>query len=283
MRPFLVHEPRHGGGVVVVDTPHSGIHLPDHFRFACSREDLMQLHDPHVEKLLVDVPKLGTPVLEACIHRTCIDLNRYEDEINPAMIEGGWPYPVRETFYTRSNLGLFPAMAGPRTNRVAPIYNEKAQLNAYEADFRINHYHRGYYAELRGLIERARGRYGFAVHLNIHSFNRAPEYKDAADIILGDMDGTLCTPHLRDLATEHFAGYGFRVGFNGPYFSGGALVQTTSNPDNGVESLQIEIARDLYMDQDRLDFLPSDAHRVRSALNGLILRIDSKYPGPVQA
>src|SRR5688500_15864078 len=118
---FLIHSPQ---GLtlpaVVFDTPHSGTALPDHFRYACATRDLMHMHDPHVENLLAEVPASGVAVLEALVHRACIDLNRYEDEIDPGMIEGDWPRPVRRTIYTAEKFCLFPAFAGPRTRRIAP-------------------------------------------------------------------------------------------------------------------------------------------------------------------
>ncbi len=273
MQPFVLHAPQKAISAVVFDSPHSGIVLPDHFRYACTRQDLMHLHDPHVEKLLADVPTTGAPVLEALIHRTCIDLNRYDNEIDTRMIEGGWPHPVQETFYTKRQLGLFPVFAGPRQNRIAPIYNEHARLSADEAEYRINAYHRPYYAALHDLVAQALKRHGHAIHIDVHSFNRSPEYQNGDEIILGDLNGKLCTPALRDLAAAFFVAHGFRVGFNGDYFSGGAIVQATAKPEVGVQSLQIEIGRDLYMDQDTLAYLPSSAARVRDALTGLAAHI----------
>jgi N-formylglutamate amidohydrolase len=276
MQPFTIHTPTQADiSAVVFDSPHSGIILPDHFRYACTRQDLMFLHDPHVEKLLIHAPLVGVPVLEALIHRTCIDLNRYDDEIDPAMITGDWPHAVRQTFYTDKKLGLFPMLAGPRSNRLAPIYNDAAaNLDVTEADYRINTYHRPYYAALNTLLKNAHDRHGHAIHINVHSFDRTG-HDDMADVILGDMNGTLCAQDLTDCVRANLESAGYKVDFNGTYFSGGALVQTTGKPGQGYHSLQIEFARDRYLSPDTLAFDPVRASRVRHALTGLAAKLQN--------
>lgn len=272
--PYIVHDPA-GAAVsaVVFDTPHSGVDLPGHFRFACARQDLMFLHDPHVEKLLEDVPSAGVPVLEAMIHRTCIDLNRFEDEIDPATIEGGWPHPPRRTHHVQQNLSLFPTFAGPRSRRIAAIYNESARLTTAEAERRIRDYHRPYFAALGTLLNRAQAAHGFRIHLDVHSFNR-PAGSTIDDIVLGNMNDTTCAPQLTSMVRDFFKTAGYSVGFNGVYFSGGSIVQTTGCPAQGGHSLQIEIARDLYMDQESLAFDPAKGRRVRDDLTRLAKTLD---------
>ncbi|HEY8189462.1 MAG TPA: N-formylglutamate amidohydrolase, partial [Micavibrio sp.] len=153
MQSFLIHMPeKPGTSSVVFDTPHSGIILPDHFHYACTRNDLMHMHDPYVEKLLADVPAAGAPVLEALIHKACINLNRDISEIDPAMIDGNWKHSFHISPYTARKDGLFPALSGPRLNRVSPIYNAHARLTVIEAEQRIERYYKPYYAALHGLI-----------------------------------------------------------------------------------------------------------------------------------
>jgi len=202
------------------------------------------------------------------IHRTCIDLNRYEDEIDPATIDGAWPHPAKATFYTKRNIGLFPQMAGPRHNRIAPIYNQAASLTVPEAERRIRDYHRPYYAALDGLVTAAKINHGRALHVDVHSFLRNPDTMNA-NIILGDMNGKSCPKATLDLVTDFFKVAGFTVDFNGNYFSGGALIQKTTNPAANIHSLQIEIARDLYMDQDTLVYDPVKGERMARVMEQL--------------
>ncbi len=231
---------------LVFDSPHSGTLLPDHFRYACAPEDLMGLHDPHVEKLLAHIPDTGTPVLEALVHRTCIDLNRSVREIDPALISDGWPDETVDSGHVRQKMGLFPALAGPRGRRISPLYNNVAPLTQAEAQRRIENYYKPYYAVLDVLTAAAHRHHGPCLHVNMHSMARLPGI-GMADIVLGDLDGRACDPRLSAFTAAMLEEKGYDVGWNGPDFAGGNLIAHTADPQSERSSLQIELARDLYL------------------------------------
>ena len=271
--PYVVHRlQRADNSALVFDTPHNGTILPRHFRYACATRDLLHLHDPHVEKLLTGIPGTGSPVLEARIHRSCIDLNRHEHEVNPDWIDGAWNLPVKATFYTTKNAGLFPILAGPRARRITPIYNEAARLKPAEAERRIVQYYRPYYKKLHDLLIEARQQQNAALHINVHSSHRNPD-QPQADIVLGNLNGKSCDPAITGFIQHYFEQTGFSVDFNGVYFSGGALIQKTHNTAAGFHSVQIEIARDLYMNQETLEFEPAKAEKIRNAMTGLAIAL----------
>ena len=164
-------------------------------------------------------------------------------------------------------------------NRIAPIYNEKARLTVAEAQYRISAYHRPYYATLHHLLQRAHATHGYAVHVDVHSFLRKKD-SNIADIILGDggNGGPLCGPGIKGFIQHHFEKAGLQVDFNGAYFSGGALVHSTSNMGAGIHSIQIEIARDLYMDQETLEFDPRKGPAMRQILRRLAERLKDLTP-----
>jgi N-formylglutamate amidohydrolase len=253
MQPFLIHMPeKPPAPPVVFDTPHSGIILPDHFHYACTRGDLMHMHDPHVEKLLTDVPAAGVPVLEALIHKACINLNRDISEIDPAMIDGNWKHPFHVSPYTARKDGLFPVLSGPRLSRISPIYNASARLTAIEAEQRIERYYKPYYAALHGLINRARRQNEAVLHVNVHSSYRQPG-TSLADIVLGTVHGQSCPAAIAMRIKAFFEKEGRSVSLDKP-FSGGTLVQSSHDRRRNIHSIQIEIARDLYMNQDTLEY-----------------------------
>ena len=71
-------------------------------------------------------------------------------------------------------------------------------------------------------------------------------------MILGDRFGAACERWLIDAATELFAAAGFSVARNA-LFAGGYITQTYGRPAQGVQALQIEIDRALYMDETRIE------------------------------
>jgi len=70
--------------------------------------------------------------------------------------------------------------------------------------------------------------------------------------VLGDRYGASCAPWVTDLAQEILRGLGFSVARNNPY-AGGYVTQSYGAPKRDMHALQIELRRDLYMDEDSLE------------------------------
>jgi N-formylglutamate amidohydrolase len=73
-----------------------------------------------------------------------------------------------------------------------------------------------------------------------------------ADIVLGDRDGTSCGATFTAFVAEVLRDLGYKVALNDP-FKGAELVARFGRPDDARHSLQIEINRALYMDEDRIE------------------------------
>ena len=249
--PFILHHKRAGRlSPIVFDNPHSGTTLPAHFKYACGKHDMNQLTDMHMEKLLSGI--VGVPVLEATIHRAVIDLNRFEDEFDAnEVVEGKWPAPLRVSSNTRNGFGLFPRDIRHDSKNITHIYNKASKPDTAEIRHRIENYYRPYHNALDDLLDRAFATHGYALHINMHSMVRP--YALSADIILGDNMGRSCDVRVARFAEMFFRAHSFSVSFNNPY-SGGTLVKNSGKPELGRHSIQIEIARDLYMDLNTLAY-----------------------------
>ena len=71
------------------------------------------------------------------------------------------------------------------------------------------------------------------------------------DFVLGDRDGTSCDPAVTERVRGVLVAEGYRVAVNRPY-KGMELVRRYSEPEAGRHSLQVEINRGLYMDEERV-------------------------------
>jgi len=72
-----------------------------------------------------------------------------------------------------------------------------------------------------------------------------------ADFVLGDRDGTTCDAAFTQFVRQTLAGMGYSVKVNDPY-KGVELVRAFSDPKRGRHSLQIEINKRLYMEDNSL-------------------------------
>jgi N-formylglutamate deformylase len=110
--------------------------------------------------------------------------------------------------------------------------------------------------ELERLLDGAHDAHGVAWHVNCHSMRSAGRSRGRstprADIVLGDRDGTSCDADFTGFVAGVARDLGYRVAINDP-FKGAELVTRFGRPDDGRHSLQIEINRALYMDEDRIE------------------------------
>ena len=90
-----------------------------------------------------------------------------------------------------------------------------------------------------------------------------------ADFVVGDRDGTTSSPALAQYLCEQLRACGYSVEHNHPY-KGVELVRRYSDPQQQRHSVQIEINRRLYMDEQTLALDHSGSARLRMDLQALV-------------
>ena len=256
-RPFTLHAPARQTAPLVFASPHSGRDYPAAF-VAESRlgpRALRRSEDGYVDELFASVPAHGAPLLAANFPRAWCDVNREPWELDPAMFAEPLPDWVNTTS-PRVGAGL-----GTIARIVASgefIYARK--LAFAEAGARIAGCWEPYHAALRGLIEATVGVHGACLLIDCHSMPRdaAPGRRQRADFVLGDAHGTSCAPGATRAVETLLAGHGFAVRRNDPY-AGGYVTRHYGRPRERVHALQIEVARGLYMDEERMEKRPEFA------------------------
>ena len=69
------------------------------------------------------------------------------------------------------------------------------------------------------------------------------------EIVISDNKGKSCSEAFKDLILRAYKSAGFEVALNWPY-TGGAITQHYGQPSLGQYSLQVELNRKLYMDEE---------------------------------
>ncbi|MBP2228113.1 N-formylglutamate amidohydrolase [Azospirillum agricola] len=254
---------------VLFDSPHSGSVYPRDFRFVCPLPVLRQAEDTHVEELFAAAPEHGATLLCALFPRTCIDVNRAADDIDPGQIDGVWPTPLRPTGRSAMGMGLIRSMLRPGQ----PLYDGK--LPASVVAERIDRYYRPYHHQMRSVLDGLAERFGAVWHVNCHSMpsTLGPNASDplAADFVIGDRDGTTSEPGFVRMLAESLRGFGHRVAINDPY-KGVELIGRYGDPARGRHSVQLEINRRLYMNEETLE-RHEGFDRLKGEIGELVRRI----------
>lgn len=224
---------------IVFASPHSGQIYPQAFRDAStlSAAQLRRNEDMFVDRLVASAVPSGAPLLCARFPRVYVDVNRAPDELPQAWSDT----PIKETARAQAGIGVVPTHIGERS----PIYRRLP--SRADAQARITHLYHPYHDALRGLLDAAQTQFGQALLLDCHSMpGFAPMGSRRPDIVLGDCFGRSCYPETLSTIRQILQSEGFSVAVNYPY-AGGYVTEHYGRPDDGVEVVQIEINRDLYL------------------------------------
>lgn len=267
--PFEVIEPARLLSPLVFNSPHSGAAYPKAFLDA-SRLDALTLRrseDAFVDELYLRCVDLGAPLMRAHFPRAFLDVNREPFELDPQMFAGRLPGFVNvRSLRVAGGLGTIPRVVGD----AQPIY--KAPMRVDEGLGRIATLYRPYHAQLGALVDRAVKNFGLAVLIDCHSMPSHLNEGVAPDFVLGDRFGVSAAASIVDAMETWLRGAGYFVRRNKPY-AGGFITEHYGAPNRGIHAIQIEISRNLYMDEGKMAKKPEwtqvcdNLYRLASAIS----------------
>ncbi|HVE52416.1 MAG TPA: N-formylglutamate amidohydrolase [Ramlibacter sp.] len=255
-----------GSGPLVFESPHSGSAYPPDFGFCCPLDELRGAEDTHVETLWGFAADLGHSLLCARFPRTYIDVNRGLGEgRDPAGAAGR---------HAQLGMGLF----WTRTLRGSEIYMHPPRPE--ELGRRIERCWRPYHALLSHAIAQAHAAHGWSMHVSCHSmpsdarlYARECPGWTPTDFVVGDGEGRHADPAIAQAVAQFLRGEGWTADVNHP-FRGAELLRQHGDPQRHRHSIQIEVRKDLYMDEATL--LPHDGAAVLArSLRGVVRMLAS--------
>jgi len=243
---FSITSPRGTSTPVVVEVPHAGLGLDPLAlaTLAAQGRSLGSDADLYVDELYADAPDEGATLLVSNVSRYVCDLNRAADDVDPLAVEGGAARSSPHGFVWRTTTEGRPALFGavPRA----------------EYERRVALYHRPYHDALEKLLDERRQQHGFAILLCAHSMpSRGRDGHDdagveRADIVPGTRGKSTTAPRVIERVEALARDAGMRLLHDEPY-KGGFTTLHYGRPSSGWHSIQIELARRLYMDEKTLE------------------------------
>ncbi len=235
----------------ILTSPHSGTKFPKGFlknhNLNVSKKKLLMVSDLYVDELIKNIKPLDLIKITSQYSRAYIDLNRDVNEIDyTTLIEK--PKSYKNFFvsgYTKNGYGLVHT----NTNDHKTIYKNK--LSFSEIQQRISNIYEPWHHNLKNKLEYLK-KNNDQIHLiDFHSMPSdvfSNNYYEKKDIILSDQFGKSSDSRHTTILKGLFEEQGFSVGRNIPY-QGGYIIKNYGKLDNRVHAIQIEIRRDLYMDE----------------------------------
>ena len=245
---YILDMPIERRSCVVFASPHSGRAYPASLlqRSVLHRNMIRSSEDAYVDQLFDSATVFGAPLLAAAMPRAYLDLNRGEDELDPALIQGARRHGHNPR--VASGLGVIPrVVANGRA-----IYSGKLTMD--EACLRIDTYWRPYHQRLKSLLAESHELFGQAILIDCHSMpHEAVSLSRGVrgtrpEIVLGDRFGASASGEIVDQIESALASAGLNVVRNTP-FAGAYVTRTYGRPARHQHAIQIEIDRSLYMDE----------------------------------
>jgi len=263
-------------GPVVVSIPHAGrLYPPEILADArVSRADLERLEDSWCDVIAAGATDASATVVQALWARAVADCNRGEGQMAPGevamVLRPQFSAPGRKE---RAGLGVVPT----RLSDCGPLW--KRPLDRASLHWRLESLHRPYHTALAGELTAARVRFGRAVLIDLHSMPAIPPGQPGhgARIVVGDRFGDSAGEGLVERIMILAGRLGVQVARNQPY-AGGHIVRTHGRPDLGIEAVQIEIDRSLYLTRDRIPDA-AKVDRLSRWFSGLIADVARAEPG----
>lgn len=248
-----VVRPAGQGTSLVYSLPHSGRYYPDSFvaEARLSGTALRLSEDAWVDDMVGLTPELGVYGLIGRYARAFCDVNRNPLELDARLIRGELPKAAL-SLSARVKAGF--GVIARRLSADLDIYRQP--LDMAEVSRRIELVHRPYHVALHGLLREARR--GNRVRLiDWHSMPSSallhPSVSGARpDIVLGTLHGESSGEGFVNQVRRALEKEGLRVGLNRP-FAGGYIVEKYGRPSEGIDAVQIEINRAIYMNETTLE------------------------------
>ena len=85
------------------------------------------------------------------------------------------------------------------------------------------------------------------------------------DLIIGNNDHQSCEEELTKIAFDNLKKSNYQVQINNP-FKGGYITRKHGNPKKGINSIQLEMSKDLYMSENETIYDQNKANKIQKLL-----------------
>ncbi|WP_368734256.1 N-formylglutamate amidohydrolase [Erythrobacter sp. YJ-T3-07] len=235
---------------VLIAAPHGGRAYPARIADAMRNPAIAQLRleDRHVDRLALAVARqTGAASLIAHAPRAMLDLNRAPDDMDWSMVADApadRPAHSSANRRARSGLGLVPR----RVSGVGEIW--RTDLTSAEVAERIALIHEPYHRALARALDAIRRTWGVALLIDLHSMPplaASHPGQRPTEFVIGDRFGASCEDGVAGRALQFLRRSDRGVAHNRPY-AGGYVLDRHGRPGLGINALQLEVCRTLYLD-----------------------------------
>ncbi|TQV82764.1 N-formylglutamate deformylase [Aliikangiella coralliicola] len=223
---------------ILVSMPHNGTLIPDKIAKNMTTSALEVVDtDWFMDRIYGFAQDMGCSLLKPLFSRYVIDLNRPQD--NKSL------YPGADT------TELCPTTQFDRQ----PIYLEGRQPSENEIKSRVDEFWKPYHLKLKEELDEMVNQFGYALLFEAHSIKSVvPRFFEGQlpDFNFGNFDQKSSSKDFTKLVDD-WQPEGYSKVFNAR-FKGGYITRHYGKPENGIDSLQLELSQATYLNEDKLNY-----------------------------
>lgn len=255
---------------LIATIPHSGEKVPDFcdWLFGLPEPTLMRDVDRYVDFLYEEsLTELKIPFVKTEWHRYAADLNRLPQDIDKDSVAGS----------------LNPSGSNNRgfhwsvTTLNEKLIHQPMSLEVHQK--LVDLVYTPFHQNVKSLYDQTdRKTFPEIYHLDLHSMPSVGTqmHKDPgevrADIVISDCLGKSSKKEFVDLVMTSYVRAGFKVGYNWPYI-GGRVSEQYGRPQMNEHCVQVEISRQLYMNEENKKLKVEQAAVVQKKLKNALREI----------
>lgn len=257
--PFKIIAPTAPVVPILISVPHCGTEFPENIKSQFKLEVLDSLADTDwwVDKLYDFAPAMGITMITARYHRWIIDLNRQPDS---------------QPLY---NDGRVITDLVPLTDFLGNSLYQNQMPDNQEIKYRLDNYFYPYHQKIQEILNQLKAQFGKVLLYDAHSIRRfVPSIRPEPfpDLILGDNEGKSASSKIIQTALETLQSADYQVNHNSP-FKGGYITRNFGKPAENVHALQLERAKDLYLDDSETQYDEVRAEKMRTMLKKMFEKL----------
>ncbi len=209
------------------------------------------------------IPSIVTPW-----HRYVVDLNRKVDEFDTRAVEGASHPEGTHPKGLHWSVTTFDEVLIPQP--MSMVLHKKL----------VENYYQPFHDSVLELRKSYKDQAGVVYHLDLHSmpskgtsFHPDPG-ETRADVVISDQHRTSSDSPFRNLVLEAYQSLGFQVAYNWPYIGGG-ITKTYGDPAKGFHTIQVELNRAQYMNEETKQLDQKKLESMQSRLQQALVKVQS--------
>ena len=267
-------KPKNTSKALIATIPHSGEKVPEFCEWLQGLPEplLMCDVDRFVDHLYeAALQQLRIPFAKTEWHRYAADLNRIPEDVDASSVVG---HAKPAGTNARGFHWVITTKNEPLMKQPMP-HDQHKQL--------VELIYEPFHQSVRDLYENQHKQgHQEIFHLDLHSMPSlgTKQHRDPgerrADIVVSDCLGKSSRRDFVDVVIAAYARAGFKVGYNWPYM-GGRVSEQYGQPAKGHHTVQVELNRSLYMDEDtkklKVDLLGGIQSKLLAALTDILAQM----------